>query len=73
MNFDFKTTHRIIPHLDLILPMRHQTLRLQGYDIQKLEDQIFREEVVDNTVYESSLFMERHHSKHRSKIKCSTK
>ena len=44
----------------------NEILRLQGYDIQKLEDQIFREEVEDNTVYESSLkFMERHQSKHR--------
>jgi DNA polymerase elongation subunit (family B) len=30
-------------------------LTLQGYDIQKLEDQIFGGEVQDNTVYDSSL------------------
>jgi hypothetical protein len=43
-----------------------EILTLQGYDIQKLEDQILREEVEDNTVYDSSLrFSERQQTKHR--------
>ena len=39
---------------------------LQGYDIQKLEDQIFGEEVEDDAVYDTSLrFRERQQTKHK--------
>ena len=43
-----------------------EILTLQGYDIQKLEDRIFGEEVEDDTVYDTSLrFTERQQTKHR--------
>jgi hypothetical protein len=42
-----------------------EILMLQGYDIQKLEEQIFGE-VEDDTIYSNSLrFTERQHTRHR--------
>ncbi|MGC2684144.1 MAG: hypothetical protein WA323_19965 [Candidatus Nitrosopolaris sp.] len=41
-------------------------MTLQGYDIQKLEDQTFGEKVDDDTVYHTSLrFTEIQQTKHR--------
>jgi hypothetical protein len=48
-------------------------LTLQGYDIQKLEDQIFGKEVGDDTVYDTNLRLTESQQTKEFTIGCTTK